>query len=167
MKHNRGSKSQNMRCLECANPPCNAIGCATCKVCRSITCSSRNNKCTKPIQTPNSKILPSTHRDVLDFFCERCRFIRCNTKKSDGSFCSRERRHNAQAQAKKAKQTYTCGECQTYLFSQESMRDAKKNANKRHCKDYKRSLLTECPDNIGSGTILKLKYPLSGVLSSM
>ena len=81
-KHHRGAKHQNIRCLDCANPACNAIGCTTCKVCRNVACRSRNNRCTKQIQTLNSNILPGTHKDVLDFFCERCRFIRCSVKKN-------------------------------------------------------------------------------------
>ena len=93
LQNNRATKTQNIRCLDCSRPPCAAANCRTCNVCRDPKCRTRN--CSKPVSTLNSNFLPATHAEVLEYFCERCRYVKCVVKKSDGSFCSRERRQNA------------------------------------------------------------------------
>ena len=76
VKVNQSIKDGNMTCLDCANPPCTAKACTTCKVCRNVTC--KDEKCTKPMETLHSNYLPSTHQDVLHVLCETCRFpLRC------------------------------------------------------------------------------------------
>ena len=120
------TKDRNIRCLDCSNPPCHAYRCKTCSTCRNPKCQ-RQNRCTANIQTLNSQWLPKTRAEVDDFFCERCRFIKCIVKKADGTFCSKERKgFKAQARARKEHEHYKCGECQTWLFSQDSLKSSRR-----------------------------------------
>ena len=118
--NNKAKTTRTVRCLDCSNPPCQAKNCTTCKVCRNAKCKPRK-PCTKSIEPEDQMNLPRTHTDVLDFFCARCRYIKCKVRKSDGSFCSKERRKPTQKKAKDKCETYKCGECSTWLFSQEAL----------------------------------------------
>ena len=118
---NKFKQTQNARCLDCSNPKCQATNCKTCPRCRNEKCHKKN-RCTDSIATLNSQHLPEMHAEVMDFFCARCRFIKCVVKTTDGQFCSKERRSNKQAQAKRLQEHYKCGECQTWLFNQSALK---------------------------------------------
>ena len=115
------SSTQTTRCHDCSNPPCMfRPKCPTCSTCRDPTCKTPN--CTKAIKTVNSQQLPASAEDVANFACDRCRYVRCIVKRPDGTVCGKERRHNAQAKARKSKTAYSCGDCKTWLLSQETLR---------------------------------------------
>ena len=116
----RHSSTQTTRCHDCSSPPCMfRPKCPTCSTCRDPTCKTPN--CTKAIKTVNSKQLPASAEDVANFACDRCRYVRCIVKRPDGTVCGKERRRNAQAKARKSKTAYSCGDCQTWLLSQETL----------------------------------------------
>ena len=77
---NRSIETQNTRCFECANLVCTAPNCPTCKKCRDPSCTS--STCNKEVRTLNSKYLPETHEDVLNFRCKRCSGIPCDLWKT-------------------------------------------------------------------------------------
>ncbi len=118
LKH---SKTQNTRCYDCSNPPCMfRPKCTTCTKCRGTTCKDTN--CTKDIKTVASEHLPASVEDVKTFACLRCIYVRCIVRLPDGTACGKERRQNAKAKARRNHTDYTCGDCQTWLFSQATLR---------------------------------------------
>ena len=120
MLKNATHTKQRTLCKACCRPECAAASCNTCKSCCDGKCKSKT--CTKPIEALHARQLPKTHREVLDYFCERCRFIKCIVRKPDNTFCSKERRgFKAQARAREAMEDFKCGECQTWLLSQETL----------------------------------------------
>ena len=124
LKHKLGSTTR-LRCIDCWHPPCMFMTkCPTCIHCRDEKCKVRAN-CSKDIKPLQRGELPMTMADVKNFACTRCRYVRCTVRQADGTLCGKERRHNAQATARKKKQEYTCGDCETWLLSQESLRRSK------------------------------------------
>ena len=117
----RQNSTRTSRCHDCSSPPC-MFGpkCPTCKTCRYHKCKTPN--CAKAIETVHWKQLPASAEDVANFACVRCKYVRCIVKQPDGTVCGKERRHNAQAKARKSKTAYSCGDCQTWLLSQETLR---------------------------------------------
>ncbi len=115
------SKTRNTRCYDCSNPPCMfRPKCTTCTKCRGTTCKETN--CTKDIKTVPPEHLPASVEDVKTFACQRCIYVRCIVRLPDGTVCGKERRHNAKAKARRNQTDYTCGDCQTWLFSQATLR---------------------------------------------
>ena len=126
MLHHAKDKTRRTLCKACCRPECAAAGCKTCKSCRDAKCKSKT--CTKPIEALHARQLPKTHQEVLDYFCERCQFVKCIVRKPDNTFCSKERRgKKAQARAREAMEDFKCGECQNWLFSQESLAAIRKS----------------------------------------
>ena len=126
VKHYADS-TQNSRCYDCSHPPCMFLPrCKTCAQCRRPTCRPTCHAaiCTKRIETLPSEELPTSAEEVQNFACKRCKYVRCIVKQADGSRCGKERRHNAQAKARKNQEEYSCGECQTWLLSKTSLREA-------------------------------------------
>ncbi len=118
LKH---SKTQNTRCYDCSNPPCMfRPKCTTCTKCRGTTCKDTN--CTKDIKTVDSEHLPASVEDVKTFACLRCKYVRCIVRLPDGTVCGKERRQNAKAKARRHQTDYTCGDCQTWLLNQATLR---------------------------------------------
>ena len=115
---------QNFRCYDCSRPPCMFIPkCTTCTKCRDEKCK-KGARCTKSIETLNSKLLPATAEEVQKYACDKCRYVRCIVMKPDGSICGKERRANAKAKARRDKTDYKCGDCLTWLLSQDTLRKA-------------------------------------------
>ena len=112
------------RCYDCSRPPCMFIPkCTTCTKCRDEKCK-KGARCTKSIETLNSKLLPATAEEVQKYACDKCRYVRCIVMKPDGSICGKERRANAKAKARRDKTDYKCGDCLTWLLSQDTLRKA-------------------------------------------
>ena len=76
------------------------------------------------IETLPSPQLPATAEDLKTFACERCKYVRCIVRHQDGSVCGKERRPQARAQARVHQKDYQCGECQTWLHSQKTLKEA-------------------------------------------
>ena len=105
---NRAAKTQVTRCHDCSHPPCIFLpSCTTCAKCRNPTC--RTKICSKAIEPLPSMELPASAEKVQTFECKRCKYVRCIVVQPDGTRCGRERRHNAQAQAKRLHNDYKCG----------------------------------------------------------
>ena len=112
------------RCYDCSRPPCMFIPkCTTCTKCRDEKCK-KGARCTKSIETLNSKLLPATAEEVQKYACDKCRYVRCIVMQPDGSICGKERRANAKAKARRDKTDYKCGDCLTWLLSQDTLRKA-------------------------------------------
>ena len=123
LKH-YATSTQNSRCYDCSHPPCMFLPrCTTCAKCRNPKCHEAI--CTKRIETLPSAELPASAEEAQNFACKRCKYVRCMVKQADGSRCGKERRHNAQAKARKNREEYSCGDCRTWLLSQASLREAK------------------------------------------
>ena len=112
---------RNMRYYDCPHPPCMFFPkCTPCTKCRRHTCRGGRG-CPNVIKTLPSTELPKSKKDVESFACKRCAYVRCNVRQSDGTLCGRWRRQNAQAKAKRDNEPYKCGECQTWMASQETL----------------------------------------------
>ena len=108
--HNRALKTRKTRCHDCSHPPCIfLLSCTSCAKCRNPTC--RTKICSKAIEPLPSMELPASAEKVQTFECKRCKYVRCIVVQPDGTRCGRERRHNAQAQAKRLHNDYKCGAC--------------------------------------------------------
>jgi hypothetical protein len=122
---NLAHTSQNSRCYDCSHPPCMFLPkCKTCANCRDHTCK-KHAKCKKDIETLPSKQLPATLKECQTFACNSCKYVRCIVIQQDGTLCGKLRRNNAKKKARDNKEDYTCGECQTWLLSQRTMRENK------------------------------------------
>ena len=120
LKH-RWDKDRTVRCVECSNPPCMfSPNCETCPKCRRHNCRG-GRICPQTIQSLPQKQLPLTKAEVDNYTCDKCAYVRCTVRKSDGALCGRMRRANAKAKARQNKETFQCGECQTWLFSQANL----------------------------------------------
>ena len=60
----------------------------------------------------------------FNFWIDKCRYVRCILRRPDGSICGKERRANAKAKARRDKTDYKCGDCLTWLLSQDTLRKA-------------------------------------------
>ena len=118
----RHSSTQTTRCYDCSHPPCMFLPqCPTCTQCRSTTC--KDPRCREAPETVPSEHLTASVEDVKNFACERCEYLRC-IGQHDGTVCGKERRRQARAQARRNKTAYRCGDCQTWLLSQQSLQEA-------------------------------------------
>ena len=120
---NRSAKTRTTRCLDCSRPPCVFLpNCATCVRCRQPTC--KNPQCMDDIRALPPSELPATEEEARNFACTRCRYVRCVVRTADGSRCGKERGRKARAKARSSGDDYRCGECQTWLLAQRSLREA-------------------------------------------
>ena len=109
MWQHRFNTTRRIRCRDCAVPQCKAKDCKTCPQCRNPSCQAKN--CTQPVEVWEPTDMPTSYQAVLDFFCLRCRYVKCVQKKPDGTFCSKQRRRPDQAHARKSKEDFICREC--------------------------------------------------------
>ena len=128
----RNKSQRDIRCLDCSNPPCMFLHhkCETCPQCRNPACRKKG-RCTDGIadSTANSQQLPASLEDVRNFACDRCRYVKCIVRKPDGTVCGAQRKGKRhQTQARKDKEDYSCGDCRTWLLSQESLKQVRSSA---------------------------------------
>ena len=128
----RNKSRRDIRCLDCSNPPCMFLHhkCETCPQCRNPACRKKG-RCTDGIadSTANSQQLPASLEDVRNFACDCCRYVICIVRKLDGTVCGAQRKgKRQQTQARKDKEDYSCGDCRTWLLSQESLKQARSSA---------------------------------------
>ena len=70
-------KGQRTLCNDCSNPPCSAIDCKTCKVCRNVECK-KGGACKDDIVALNSKQLVKSLEEKARFLCDACCEIQCD-----------------------------------------------------------------------------------------
>ena len=117
---NKSRLNRTMRCYTCSHPPCIAPHCKTCRVCRDPECKKR--RCQKEITALHPKTMPPDLSAVQSFLCDRCRYITCRGKKSEGGICGKEMPKRKQAQALASRNIeYLCGDCLTLQMNRDTL----------------------------------------------
>ena len=133
--NHRGDTKRKLRCVDCSKPPCMFLPmCKTCTACREEQCGG-GRRCPQKITTLPTPLLPATLEAVQNYACATCRYVRCTVRQTDGSICGKERRRKAKTKAKKDKETFQCGDCQTWLLSVASMQRARRQSWLHECEE--------------------------------